>query len=107
MIAAKLLDRILSKCTLGPLYNGLPCWLWQASCCNKGYPHIKLAGVARRAHRVLWELVAGRPIGAGMTLDHLCLNTSCVRPEHLEEVTRPVNTARGNRTRHQPKEMRI
>jgi hypothetical protein len=103
-----LLDRILNRCVLGvTTYKNTCCWLSHAAPCNKGYPKIKVAGVARRVHRVLWELVKGRPIGAGMTLDHLCLNTNCVRPEHLEEVSRPTNTARGNRTRHKRKEMRI
>lgn len=102
---ARLVNRILSKCVLGVTsWAGTPCWLWTASCCNKNYPHIKVDGVARRAHRVLWEIVNGRKIRDGYTLDHQCLNTRCIRPEHLEEVTRPVNTARGNKTRHKPKE---
>ncbi len=97
----KLLNRILSKCVQGVTsWRGLPCWVWNAACCNKEYPQIKVEGVCRRAHRVLWELVNGRKIREGYTLDHMCLNTRCIRPEHLEEVTRSTNTARGNRTRH-------
>lgn len=105
-----LLERILSRCVLGATsYNDLPCWVFLGCHCNKGYPKIMLSFPKRfsaRVHRVLWELVKGRTIADGMTLDHLCLNTSCVRPEHLEEVSRPVNTARGNRTRHR-KELRV
>jgi hypothetical protein len=32
-----------------------------------------------------------------MTIDHLCRNTSCVRPDHLEVVTREENALRGSR----------
>lgn len=93
--ATKLVRRILSKCVVGVTsWAGLPCWVWNGACCNKHYAAIKVAGVTRRAHRVLWELVTGRKIREGYTLDHKCLNTRCVRPEHLEEVTRSVNTAR-------------
>ena len=101
----KLVNRILEKCVLGVTsWRGTRCWVWNACACNKGYGEIKVNGVARRAHRVLWELVTGRKIRDGYTLDHGCLNTRCIRPEHLEEVTRSQNTARGNKTRHKPKE---
>lgn len=105
----RLVQRILSKCVLGVTsWRETPCWVWHASCCNKGYPKIivkeGLKWVVRRAHRVLWEIVNERKIREGYTLDHGCLNTRCIRPEHLEEVTRGVNTARGNKTRHKPKE---
>jgi hypothetical protein len=101
----KLVNRILSKCVLGVTsWRGTQCWVWQRCVCNKGYAEIKVDGVARRAHRVLWEIVTERKIREGYTLDHRCLNTSCIRPEHLEEVTRRINTARGNKTRHKPKE---
>jgi len=97
----KLLNRILSKCVLGVTsWGGMPCWVWTASCCNKHYAKIKVDGAACRAHRVLWELATGRKIRDGYTLDHKCLNTKCIRPDHLEEVTRSVNTARGNKTRN-------
>lgn len=107
-MSLSLLDRILNRCVLGVTsYNNTCCWLSHAAPCNKHYPAIKVAGVTRRVHRVLWELVKGRAILPGYTLDHLCLNTYCVRPDHLEEVSRPENTARGNRTRHKRKEMQI
>lgn len=108
LVKRSLLDRILSRCVLGATsYKGTMCWLFLGSHCNKHYPQVKVAGVCRRVHRVLWELVNGRAIRDGYTLDHLCLNTGCIRPEHLEEVTRSVNTVRGNKTRHKRKEMRF
>lgn len=99
-MSASLLNRILNRCVLGATsYAGTPCWISLACKCNKGYAEIKVDGVARRVHRVLWELVTGRKIREGYTLDHLCRNTECVRPGHMDEVPRSVNTARGNRHR--------
>ncbi|KKL76215.1 hypothetical protein LCGC14_2047120 [marine sediment metagenome] len=51
-----------------------------------------------QAHRFAYYIVRG-PIPGDMTIDHLCHNTSCVNPYHLEVVSRPINTARGNRDR--------
>ena len=39
---------------------------------------------------------------AGLTLDHLCRNTSCVNPEHMEPVTLAENVRRMNRARPVP-----
>lgn len=44
--------------------------------------------------RWYYEQVRG-PIPAGLHLDHLCRNTMCVNPDHLEPVTQRVNTLRG------------
>jgi hypothetical protein len=46
------------------------------------------------AHRVGYELLGGKNITKGMTLDHLCLNKECVEPSHLEEVTAAENSKR-------------
>ncbi len=84
-----------------PVISGLvdgPCWPWTGSRCNKGYGHmIRVAGRTMRVHIAAWELVKGRKVRAGYTLDHGCRNQACWRPSHMEEVTRAVNTARGNR----------
>lgn len=45
-------------------------------------------------HRLAYELLVG-PIPAGMTLDHLCRNSRCVNPDHLEPVTLAENSSRG------------
>ena len=41
-----------------------------------------------------YELLVG-PILAGLELDHLCRNHTCVNPSHLEPVTHKVNVLRG------------
>jgi hypothetical protein len=48
----------------------------------------------RVAHVVMWELLIG-PVPEGMELDHLCRNTRCSNPQHLEPVTRRENYLRG------------
>lgn len=46
------------------------------------------------AHRWAYEYHIG-PIPDGLSLDHLCRNTMCVNPAHLEPVTHQENTLRG------------
>ena len=45
------------------------------------------------AHRFAYELLIG-PIPSGLTIDHLCRNTGCVNPAHMEPVTRAENARR-------------
>lgn len=45
------------------------------------------------SHRYSYEMHVGK-IPEGLTIDHLCNNTKCVNPEHLEVVTRKENTRR-------------
>ena len=46
-------------------------------------------------HRVAYEAAVG-PIPEGLQLDHLCRNTLCTNPAHLEPVTCRENLLRGN-----------
>ncbi|CPW94761.1 HNH endonuclease signature motif containing protein [Mycobacteroides abscessus] len=73
------------------------CWLWTASTNGKGYGTFGLirTKTSYLAHRVTWELRNG-VIPEGFTLDHsVCGTKRCVNPDHLEIVTRRVNTWRG------------
>lgn len=73
------------------------CWVWTASTRPSGtrhYGRIKVSGRDQLAHRVAYELEVG-PIPDGLTIDHLCKNTLCVRPSHLEAVTLAENIRRG------------
>lgn len=71
------------------------CWEWQGTRDGRGYGKFNLE--SRRpvlAHRFSYEAVVG-PIPEGLSLDHLCRNTGCVNPAHLEPVTHKENCLRG------------
>lgn len=101
-------DRIRDLISLQPCENKVLadkfCWSWQGSV-EDGYPRLSWPGFkTQRAHRIVYALLVGE-IPTGFELDHLCLNTICVNPNHLEPVTRLENlrrshtTGRGNGTR--------
>lgn len=70
------------------------CWLWTGATHVSGYGIVRVGDKTQRAHRVsyLWEHGA---IPDRMDLDHLCRVRHCVRPSHLEPVTRGTNVLRG------------
>ena len=73
------------------------CWIWTGHIHRKdGYGRYRLPGMKwdKTAHRVVYELYTGVEIPSDMTIDHLCLNKQCVRPDHLEVVTRAENSRR-------------
>ncbi|HEY7824270.1 MAG TPA: HNH endonuclease signature motif containing protein [Acidimicrobiia bacterium] len=77
------------------------CWEWIGATAGNGYGKINVKGrdhYPEFAHRVGWELLVG-PIPDGLVIDHLCRNTLCVNPDHLEPVTHKVNVRRGYRYR--------
>lgn len=66
------------------------CWVWLGSTINSGYGNAgdgRGRGKHSLVHRLVYELLAG-PIPVGHELDHLCERPLCVRPDHLEPVTR-------------------
>lgn len=83
------LQRLLAK--VEKQSNG--CWLWTGYKQPKGYGTFKRNGTMQLAHRAAYELLRGE-IPAGLQLDHLCRNRSCVNPDHLEPVTNRENCAR-------------
>lgn len=75
------------------------CWEWIGSRDASGYGCLHVTrGKRDRAHRISYTLARG-PIPAGMHLDHLCENTSCCNPWHLEAVSPMENTRRQARSR--------
>lgn len=70
------------------------CWEWQLQLVGR-YGRFKRSGQSICAHRFCYELFKGK-IPAGMKLDHLCKNTACLNPDHLEVVTSRENTLRGS-----------
>ena len=76
------------------------CWEWIGAVHKKKYGNygqlrIGTRGNSKlfRAHRVSYEVFVGK-IGDGLEIDHLCHNTLCVNPDHLEEVTHNENMQR-------------
>jgi hypothetical protein len=84
------MDRIGHMFTVG---DG--CWEWSAAKQSGGYGQVRIHDAALYAHRLVYELLRG-PIPDGLQLDHLCRNRGCVRPDHLEVVTRKENIRRGS-----------
>ena len=78
--------------------KGADCWLWIGHRNRDGYGQFKVTdrpGHYRtvRVHRRAWEATHG-PVPEGLTLDHLCGQPACVRPEHLEPCTNAENLRR-------------
>lgn len=77
------------------------CWVWQRDVNTLGYGRVydpKTKRVSLYAHRVYYEKHRG-PIPDGHVIDHLCRNTSCVNPGHLEAVLQKENVRRGKRVK--------
>ena len=74
-----------------------PCWIWQgattADSKRPGYGKIFINGGLCYAHRYFYERYKGT-ISEGLTIDHLCQQTHCVNPAHLEAVTHKENMRR-------------
>lgn len=72
------------------------CWEWTKTLNAGGYgvyAHHEVGNLF--AHRLALH-VAGRPVPADMTVDHICMNRKCVNPAHLDIVPLAVNILRGN-----------
>lgn len=82
--------RILLSST--PCLDG--CWKWNLSLDRDGYGITTIKRVAKRAHKVAYEVFIG-PVPEGLVLDHKCRVRHCVNPWHLEPVTNKENVMRG------------
>ena len=71
------------------------CWLWTGTRTAKGYGRVRWNGRMTMAHIVAKSLLSGFPVD-GSQHDHLCRETSCVNPTHLERVSSRENLMRGN-----------
>ncbi len=73
------------------------CWEWFGATNDRGYGQIQSGPPMNKvlyAHRLSYTMF-NCSIPEGWNVDHLCRNTSCVRPEHLECVTFRENVLRG------------
>lgn len=85
------LSRLLARRTIDD--NG--CWVISGADKAHRYPRMFVGDRRTVAtHRWSYEHFVG-PVPPGLVLDHLCRNTSCANPEHLEPVTPRENTLRG------------
>lgn len=76
------------------------CWNWLGAVAGNGYGSIFLEEVARegggvkvinaQVHRVAWELTHGE-IQDGLVIDHMCKNTLCCNPAHLQPIDQRTN----------------
>lgn len=81
------------------------CWVWKGSVFKKtngSYGQLRINGKLKFAHRISYEFFIGQ-VKDKLELDHLCRNTLCVNPKHLEAVTHRENVIRGKRFNHSNK----
>lgn len=69
------------------------CWEWQGYITHYGYGVYGKMGYM--VHRVVYELLV-RKLGPEESIDHLCRNTKCVNPNHMEVTTLTENVLRSN-----------
>lgn len=84
------------------------CWNWLGSFNPGGYGQLRVDGHNYLAHRFVYWWARPAVDFSHLTLDHLCCNTACVNPYHLEPVTasentRRMNQRRGRHGRHHPR----
>jgi len=71
------------------------CWEWQGEIIYSGYGATHFRGKHQTAHRVAYLLFRG-DIPIGLEPDHICLNKSCVNPEHLRLISHRDNLLASN-----------
>lgn len=87
----RVVSRFLAKIKEDP---DTGCWNWTGFRDPKGYGRFQYGTRdARLAYNVSYPLFISH-VSDELELDHLCRNTSCVNPWHLEPVTPAVNQAR-------------
>lgn len=73
------------------------CWLWLLSLGSHGYPQGSMPRLTGErvslVHRMSYAAFKGA-VPKGMDVDHLCRNTLCVNPDHLEAATQLANRRR-------------
>ncbi len=90
--ARSFVKRLQGYCTT----NEYHCWLIHNSIDqNTGYYIATYHNKSVRGHRKIYELFFN-DLKEGLVIDHMCGNTNCLNPEHLEQVTVGENSRRGH-----------
>lgn len=95
------LRRFLAKVREGAIPDGqdTPCWVWTAYTNDKGYGQFRFAGKVEWAHRFSLQAFKHVKLPKGEEAHHVCLNASCVNPEHLDPRTKLENVVEANQRR--------
>lgn len=95
-----LYHRLVANCCPAEGQNENACWEWRGNKNSKGYGRLTVRKPGRRspvgvlAHRLMLQLLLERELHPDdETVEHLCMNTSCINPDHLTLMTRAQNTA--------------
>jgi hypothetical protein len=70
-----------------------PCWVWTGCLNSRRYGCVSVGGKVVLTHRATFTIYKG-DIPDGFHVDHLCFNTKCCNPSHLDAVTPKVNAER-------------
>lgn len=82
------IDQVRLRSTTTP--NG--CWEWNGQLVD-GYPYWRLGKSGRyQVHRLVLEAKHRAPLGS-QAAHHMCANSKCVNPDHLQPVTHRENLA--------------
>ncbi len=86
-------ERFWAKVDVG---HPLGCWVWTGAKHPLGYGNFRASpDESVIAHRWAFRELRGYLPAPPLVLDHMCRNTSCVNPDHLEAVTQRENVRRG------------
>lgn len=73
--------------------NTEDCWEWTGYRNNRGYGTIGIKHKSKLAHRLSYDIHNGTELLSHQPVHHICANTGCVNPAHLQRVTQQENTA--------------
>jgi hypothetical protein len=93
--AAATLEQRLSKYFQNFVENENGCWVWLGKPDSQGYARVNLFGKWVRVHRLFYERYVGQ-IKPEEEIHHKCQNRICIRPSHLEAVTRRIHIGRSD-----------
>jgi hypothetical protein len=71
------------------------CWIWLGAQSN-GYGQVSIDGRLYQAHQVSWENVNG-PAPPKREFHHNCETPLCIRPDHVEPLSRSAHQRRHHR----------